>query len=131
MADESPGSEGGSLGSLSGSLVIVTRLALIVNTVDALWTPLLLINTVIACLTGFSLGEDIVGAVALAPEVTHCSSLTWPYTVQAVWPPLSTNPDNRTHRGRLDSGRKFDSSSLYSRANPLCERMLLGDKQFL
>lgn len=38
MIDESPGSGGGSLRSLSGSLATGTRLALIVNTVDALWT---------------------------------------------------------------------------------------------
>lgn len=72
MTDESPGSEGGSL-SLSGSLATGTRLALIINTVDALWTPPLLINTVIACLTGLPFGEGIVRAVTLALEVTHCS----------------------------------------------------------
>jgi hypothetical protein len=60
MTDESPSSEGSSLRSLSGSLATGARLALIVNTVDALWTPPLLVNTVIACLTGLPLGEDIV-----------------------------------------------------------------------
>lgn len=73
MIDESPGSGGGSLRSLSGSLATGTRLALIVNTVDALWTQPLLINTDVACLPGLPLGEDIVGAVTLALEVTHCS----------------------------------------------------------